>query len=162
MAPEKSDPFGVRPASLGSANSNTNPQTGTNPNFVVNPENLLSAAAQMASAFAASDMDYLSGSARVGGGGQVNFNDFSARFNGPVGQPPPGVPPTSSAFMPPTTKLNAQDFMRPSTSKDYRMWNQKKGAFKPASHFSEVRGYEKAVPKQICVSFSIFCPEIQF
>ena len=26
-------------------------------------------------------------------------------------------------------------------------------AFKPASHFSEVRGYEKAVPKQICVSY---------
>ena len=126
MAPEKSDPFGVRPASLGSANSNTNPQTGTNPNFVVNPENLLSAAAQMASAFAASDMDYLSGSARVGGGGQVNFNDFSARFNGPVGQPPPGVPPTSSAFMPPTTKLNpnAPDFMRPSTWQDYQLRNQ--------------------------------------
>ena len=35
-------------------------------------------------------------------------------------------------------------------------------AFKPASHFSEVRGYEKAVPKQICVRFSIFCPKIQF
>ena len=34
-------------------------------------------------------------------------------------------------------------------------------AFKPASHFSEVRGYEKAVPKQICVRFSIFCPKIQ-
>ena len=28
-------------------------------------------------------------------------------------------------------------------------------AFKPASHFSEVRGYEKAVPRQICVRFSI-------
>ena len=56
----------------------------------------------------------------------MNFNDFSARFNGPVGQPPPGVPPTSSAFMPPTTKLNpnAPDFMRPSTSQDYRMRNQ--------------------------------------
>ena len=130
MAPEKSDPFGVRPASLGSANSSTNPQPGTNPNFVVNPENLLSAAAQMASAFAASDMDYLSGSSRVG---QSNFNDFNARFNGPVGQPPggigqppPGVPPTSSAFMPPTTKLNpnAPDFMRPSSSQDYRMRNQ--------------------------------------
>lgn len=26
-------------------------------------------------------------------------------------------------------------------------------AFKPASHFSEVRGYENAVPSQICVSF---------
>ena len=104
MDPEKSDPFGVRPASLGLANSNT----------------------------------------------------------------------SAGACMPPTTKLNAQDFMRPSTSQDYRIRNQKnllnkdnfnssssnKGAFKPASHFSEVRGYEKAVPKQICVSFSIFCPEI--
>ena len=50
MSMDKSDIFGVRPASSGSAN---------NSGFVVNPENLLNAAAQMASAFAASDMDYL-------------------------------------------------------------------------------------------------------
>ena len=60
---DKSDIFGVRPASSGSAN---------NSGFVVNPENLLNAAAQMASAFAASDMDYLGG--RTAG----QFNDFAS------------------------------------------------------------------------------------
>ena len=29
-------------------------------------------------------------------------------------------------------------------------------AFKPASHFMEVRGYETAIPKQICVNILIF------
>ena len=100
MTMDKNDIFGVRPASSGSANSN----------FVVNPENLLNAAAQMASAFPPSEMDYL---------GSRQFNDFSstaARFNNP---------PTSASFLPPTSKLNpnAPDFMRPSTSQDYRMRN---------------------------------------
>ena len=62
MSMDKTDIFGVRPASSGSAN---------NSGFVVNPENLLNAAAQMASAFAASDMDYLGG--RTG-----QFNDFAS------------------------------------------------------------------------------------
>jgi len=120
MAPEKPDPFGVRPASLGSANSGNT--VGSTPNnFVVNPENLLSAAAQMASAFAASDMDYL-------GTGRNQYNDFNTRFNNPAPVPPqpqPG-PSTNSAFMPPTSKLNpnAPDFMRPSTSQDFMRRNQ--------------------------------------
>merc|ERR1712223_707303 len=109
-AMDKSDIFGVRPASSGSAN---------NSGFVVNPENLLNAAAQMASAFAASDMDYLGG--RTG-----QFNDFAStpsasRFTNPQST-------TASAFMPPTSKLNpnAPDFMRPSstTQQDYRMRTQ--------------------------------------
>merc|ERR1719189_497758 len=109
---DKTDIFGVRPASSGSAN---------NSGFVVNPENLLNAAAQMASAFAASDMDYLGG--RTGN----QFNDFASapsavsRFTNPQST-------TASAFMPPTSKLNpnAPDFMRPSSTsqQDYRMRNQ--------------------------------------
>jgi len=112
MSMDKSDIFGVRPASSGSAN---------NSGFVVNPENLLNAAAQMASAFAASDMDYLGG--RTGN----QFNDFASapsavsRFTNPQST-------TASAFMPPTSKLNpnAPDFMRPSSTsqQDYRMRNQ--------------------------------------
>merc|ERR1719225_1428746 len=107
---DKTDIFGVRPASSGSAN---------NSGFVVNPENLLNAAAQMASAFAASDMDYL-------GGRSGQFNDFAStpsasRFTNPQST-------TASAFMPPTSKLNpnAPDFMRPSstTQQDYRMRTQ--------------------------------------
>ena len=107
---DKTDIFGVRPASSGSAN---------NSGFVVNPENLLNAAAQMASAFAASDMDYL-------GGRSGQFNDFAStpsasRFTNPQST-------TASAFMPPTSKLNpnAPDFMRPSSTsqQDYRMRNQ--------------------------------------
>ena len=31
--------------------------------------------------------------------------------------------------------------------------NKKDQAFKPASHFQEVRGYENAVPIQLCVSY---------
>ena len=58
MAKEKSDPFGARPASLESANSSTNLQGGGN------QDNMSSAAREMFSAFAASDMDYLSGSSR--------------------------------------------------------------------------------------------------
>ena len=64
MTMDKTDIFGVRPASSGSAN---------NSGFVVNPENLLNAAAQMASAFAASDMDYLGGGRTAG-----QFNDFAS------------------------------------------------------------------------------------
>ena len=64
MSMDKSDIFGVRPASSGSAN---------NSGFVVNPENLLNAAAQMASAFAASDMDYL---------GKYSLNCFAGSVMG--------------------------------------------------------------------------------
>lgn len=48
-------------------------------------------------------------------------------------------------------KLNAFD--RPNTISPKPSPMLRKDAIKPASHFSEFRGYENAVPRQICVSF---------